>query len=102
MEITIDTVKKLGHLAKMALTDQEAESLRGNMQDIIELVEQLNEVDTEGIEPLAQVTGLENVTREDSENYTFKKSDMLATMPDVDQQGNLRVHAVFTGDSPSN
>lgn len=102
MEITTETVKKLGQLAKIELQEEEIESLQKDLSGILGFVAQLEEVDTTGVEPTSQVTDLENVTRDDTENYTFEKSDMIATMPDVDQQGNLRVHAVFTGDSPSN
>ena len=49
----------------MQLSDSEVENLRADLENIINHINQLNEVDTSGVEPTYQVTGLENVWRGD-------------------------------------
>lgn len=103
MELSKEQIEHIAKLAKIALKGDEIESLSKDMNDIIQFVEQLNELNTEGVPETSQVTGLENVLRSDEDTYTFEKSDMIATMPEVSEEGYLRVHAVFNEDeSPSN
>lgn len=102
MQFTDEQIEHLAGLCKIELKEAEKQSLQKDLNAIIGFVEQLNQLHTEGVPETSQITGLENVLRADEDNYTFEKSDMLATMPDVDQDGYLRVHAVFTEDSPSN
>lgn len=101
MKLDKKTVAHLAGLAKIELSEAEQESIQNELSAILDVVDVLNSVSTEAVEPTSQVTGLQNVVRADEENYTFEKSDMLATMPDVTEEGQLKVHAVFTGESPS-
>lgn len=64
-QFSIESVKKLAKLARLNLNPDEEIQMAKEMSSILEYVEKLNEVDTEGVEPTAQVTGLINVTRED-------------------------------------
>lgn len=66
MKLTKQQVQHVATLARLGLSDAEIEKFQGQLSNILEYVEQLNEVNTEGIEPTAQVTGLLNVTREDA------------------------------------
>ena len=103
MALTEEQIKHIAKLAKIELKGDEIQSLSRDMNDIIEFVEQLNQLNTDGVPETSQVTGLENVLRADEDTYTFEKSDMVATMPEVSAEGYLRVHAVFNEDeSPSN
>lgn len=52
-------------LAKLALTDEEREKSRQEMEKILGYVDKLNELDTEGVEPLISLFPVENVFRED-------------------------------------
>jgi len=58
-------VKKIASLARIEITEEEAEKYSKELSDILVFVEKLNEVDTEGIEPIAHITGAKNVLRED-------------------------------------
>ena len=58
-------VKRIAKLANLTLNDSEEEEFEGQLTNILSYIEQLNKVDTENIEPTAQVTGLKNVTRND-------------------------------------
>lgn len=60
--------KEVEHIAKLArieLTPAEVEKFQGDLNKVLGYIEVLKTVDTEGVEPLAQVTGLENVYRDD-------------------------------------
>ena len=66
MSLTNRDVEKIAALARIKLTIAEEEKMASDLGAILGYIEKLNEVDTEGIEPMAQVTGLENVLRPDS------------------------------------
>lgn len=93
--ITIDDVKRLAQLSALYVTDEEAESLRRQIGDILGYVEQLNEVDTTGLEPTYQVTGLENVTRKDEiKDYGVSQEALLKNVPET-QDGQIKVKKVI-------
>lgn len=55
----------MAKLARIALSEEEIERFRGDLNKVLGYIEVLKTVDTEGVEPLAQVTGLKNVFRDD-------------------------------------
>lgn len=63
--ITPDDVKKLAELARLNLTDEEVARYTTDLGSVIGYIDQLAEVDVAGVEPTSQVTGLQNVLRED-------------------------------------
>ncbi|MEK7125065.1 MAG: Asp-tRNA(Asn)/Glu-tRNA(Gln) amidotransferase subunit GatC [Patescibacteria group bacterium] len=69
-----EEVIKIAQLARIALTDDEVTKFQKELSSILSYVEQLNAVDTSGVEPLAQVTGLENALREDVVQGVFPPS----------------------------
>lgn len=83
-QISRDTVLHLAQLSKLQLDDSEVDSLVSDITNILGYVEQLDELDTNEVEPTYQVTGLENVWREDvvSTNDVNTK-DLLALAPDA-------------------
>ena len=56
MSIDAPTVRRIAHLARVAVADDEVEHLRGEINAILAFVEQLSEVDVTGIEPMTSVT----------------------------------------------
>ena len=52
MSVDIDTVKRVARLARIAVTDEDAGRMTGELNAILGFVEQLNEVDVEGVEPI--------------------------------------------------
>jgi len=64
--ITNDDVRHLAALSNLQLTDDEIGNLQVDLTNILAYVDQLNELDTSGVEPTYQVTGLENVWRDDT------------------------------------
>ncbi len=65
MNITREEIKHLAKLSNFFLTDQEEESLGADLENIIKYISQLNELDTDGVEPTYQVFEMENVWRDD-------------------------------------
>jgi aspartyl-tRNA(Asn)/glutamyl-tRNA(Gln) amidotransferase subunit C len=68
------------------LSDSEVQALQGDLERIIKYIEQLGELDTTGVEPTYQVTGLENVWRDDEVVSDVGRDALLALAPD--QQNN--------------
>jgi aspartyl-tRNA(Asn)/glutamyl-tRNA(Gln) amidotransferase subunit C len=56
MSIDTATVRHIAHLARIAVTDDEVERLKGEINDVLAFVEQLSEVDVAGVEPMTSVT----------------------------------------------
>ncbi len=93
--ITIDDVKKLADLSALTVTDDEATALLGQLNEILGFVEQLDSVDTEGLEPTYQVTSLANVMRDDEViDYGLDRDELLKNAPDQ-QDGQIKVKRVL-------
>ena len=56
MSVDATTVRRIAHLSRIAVADEEVEHLRGEINAILAFVEQLSEVDVEGVEPMTSVT----------------------------------------------
>jgi aspartyl-tRNA(Asn)/glutamyl-tRNA(Gln) amidotransferase subunit C len=65
MSVDSDTVRRVAHLARIAVAEAEVESLRGELNAILAFVEQLTEVAVEGAEPMTSVTPMTMKMRED-------------------------------------
>lgn len=65
MALSKEDVLKVAKLARIELSEEDVEKFSTQLSDILEYVDQLQAVDTDGVEPTAQVTGLENTWRED-------------------------------------
>ncbi len=77
-----DDILKLAQLARLSLSDEEVESFINEISSILNYVEQLNEVETDNLEPTNQVTGLVNVWRPDKViNYGYQVDDILKIVP---------------------
>ena len=94
--LTIKEVEHIAELARLELTDQEKELFVGQLSSILDYVEKLNKVDTDGIEETSQVTGLINAIREDKEEEVTKEliNDILDNAPDK-EGGLFKVKSVF-------
>jgi len=88
-QISIDDVHHLAQLSSLQLNDTEAEALRGDLESILGYIEQLSELNTDGIEPTYQVTDLYNVWRDDTvDDYGLSREALLALAPDADKNQN--------------
>jgi aspartyl-tRNA(Asn)/glutamyl-tRNA(Gln) amidotransferase subunit C len=66
MSVDAQTVRRVAHLARIAVADDEVENLKGELNAILAFVEQLSEVDVEGIEPMTSVTPMAMKMRDDT------------------------------------
>jgi len=81
--ITTNDVRHLAQLSNLQLSDDEITSLQTDLANILDYIDQLNEIDTSGVEPTYQVTGLENVWRDDAvDASTVTREDLLALASD--------------------
>lgn len=92
--ISLEEVKKIAQLARIKLTPAEEGRHAATMTVVLDYMKILNEVDTEGVESTAQVTGLSNVMREDEAVSADNRKELMAQMPDV-YAGELKVPGVF-------
>ncbi|MDX2028322.1 MAG: Asp-tRNA(Asn)/Glu-tRNA(Gln) amidotransferase subunit GatC [Alphaproteobacteria bacterium] len=81
MSIDTKTVAKIAHLARLKIPEDEQKHVAGELSGILKWIEQLNEVDVTGIEPLANVNDEALRRREDVVNDGGKPEDILANAP---------------------
>jgi len=82
-DISRDDVLHLAQLSNLQLADDEIAALQKDLSGILEYVNQLAELDTSNVEPTYQVTGLENIWRQDEINtYGLDREVLLALAPD--------------------
>jgi aspartyl-tRNA(Asn)/glutamyl-tRNA(Gln) amidotransferase subunit C len=94
MSLTQAEVEYVAQLARMRLPHAEVESLSAQLSAILDYMEMLQEVDVEGIEPTAQVTGLTSVMRPDEVAAMLSREVALNNAP-AQQDGMFRVRPVF-------
>ena len=92
--ITIEEVKKIAKLARINLTENEEKMHAETISVVLDYMKILDEIDILNIEPTLQVTGLENVMRDDIIVECEYSKELIEQMPDV-QHDRLRVPGVF-------
>lgn len=93
--ITTDDVRHLAQLSNVQVSDEEIESLRDDLSNILDYINQLKDVDTTGVEPTYQVTGLENVTRDDDIDDGGVTSDQLLALAPEQSEHSVKVPQVL-------
>ena len=78
-------IKKIALLARLKLTDEEQTRLGKQFEGILEHIDQLNQLDTENVEPTSHVLPLQNVFREDEAKTVFKDGKYLPLAPSQDK-----------------
>ena len=81
MAVDTDTVRRIAHLARIAVADQEVEHLKGELNAMLAFVEQLQEVDVAGVEPMTSVMPMAMKKREDVVNDGGIADDILKNAP---------------------
>lgn len=81
MPVDISTVKRVASLARIAVNDEAAERMTGELNAILGFVEQLNEVDVEGVEPMTSVAAMKMRLREDVVNDGNIADAVVANAP---------------------
>lgn len=82
--ITTDDVRHLAQLSNLQLSDEEVADLQIDLGNILNYIDQLGALDTTGVEPTYQVTGLENVWRDDTvDRSAVSRETLLKLAPDM-------------------
>ena len=89
MSISRQDVEKVALLARLQLTEAELGTMTEQLAQIVGYVDQLAEVDTEGVEPMAHAIELHNVFRGDSVTPSLPREEALANAPHHDERGYL-------------
>ncbi len=84
MEITNETIDKLAVLAKLQFKEGDKESIRKDLSKIIAFVDKIEELDTEGVDPLVHINQEINVLREDEVRETITQAQALKNAPSKD------------------
>jgi len=83
--ITIEEVEHVANLARLVFNEEEKKKLTEQLGRILDYIEQLNELDTEDVEPTSHVIPMKNVVRPDVVRPSLTRDDALANAPsDVD------------------
>jgi len=94
-KLTREDVLKLARLSRLRLSDEEIEQFQAEISEILVYVEQLSEVETIGLEPTSQVTGLTNVMREDEViDYGTTPDELLKNAPTI-EKNQIKVKRVL-------
>jgi aspartyl-tRNA(Asn)/glutamyl-tRNA(Gln) amidotransferase subunit C len=81
MSVDVTTVRRIAHLARIAVADDEVEHLREELNAILAFVEQLSEVDVEGVEPMTSVIPMEMKKRPDVVTDGAIPEDIIKNAP---------------------
>lgn len=93
-KLSKDEVKHVAGLANLKLSPQEISKFQKQLSEILDYVEILNEVKTERIEPTSQVTGLENVFRDDGTGKCLTQKEALSGAKSR-HKGRFKIKAIF-------
>ena len=81
MAVDADTVRRIAHLARIAVAEEEVEHLKGELNAILAFVEQLAEVNVEGVEPMTSVTPMDMKKRRDEVTDGGIADDIVRNAP---------------------
>lgn len=84
MSLDKETVKNIANLARIRVPEDKLDHLAGELSSILDWVEQLNSVDTEGVEPLASVVDVTLPQREDKVTDGDCRDKVLLNAPDAE------------------
>src|SRR5918992_4780141 len=100
MSLSIDQVRKVAKLARLELTDADLSVMAGQLNAILDYVDQLQQVNTDGVEPLAHPLPVQNVFRDDEPAPSLPVDEALANAP-ARLGDYFGVPAVFDTDEPA-
>jgi len=84
MSLTLEQVKRIAHLARIEISDGEALTTQGHLNGIFQLIEEMQAVDTRGVEPMAHAQDVSQRLREDAVTEGDRRAAYQAVAPDVE------------------
>lgn len=86
MKVDKETLHKIAHLARLEVRPEEEADMLKSLNEVLTWMEQLNEVDTTGVEPLMHISEELNVLRDDVVGQHLPREQALANAPQHDKQ----------------
>ena len=96
MQIDDSTVDRIAKLSKLEFNDEEKKEIRSDLNKMLGLIDKLNEIDTDGVEPLIYITEEENRYRQDEVVETISQKEALKNAPQHDSD-YFKVPKVLNG-----
>ena len=93
-KLTKEEVKHVAHLARLAITEEEAEKFAEQLGKITDFAEQLNELDTTNVEPTSHVFPIANVLREDVAKPGLDREKVMLNVKDQ-EAGQIKVPSIM-------
>jgi len=87
-------IEKVARLARLELSEKEKETFGKQLEDILSHMEQLNQVDTRGVEPTFHAIPIQNAFREDQTKPSFPQKEVLAIGPG-EEEGYFKVPRII-------
>jgi aspartyl-tRNA(Asn)/glutamyl-tRNA(Gln) amidotransferase subunit C len=84
MSLTLEQVKRIAHLARIEISDDEALTTQGHLNGIFQLIEQMQAVDTTGVEPMAHAQDVSQRLREDAVTEVDRRAAYQAVAPETE------------------
>ncbi len=84
MSLTLEQVKRIAHLARIEISDDEALTTQGHLNGIFQLIEQMQAVDTSGVEPMAHAQDVSQRLREDVVSEENRRAAYQAVAPETE------------------
>jgi len=84
MSLTLEQVKRIAHLARIEISDDEALTTQGHLNGIFQLIEEMQAVDTRGVEPMAHAQDVSQRLREDAITEGDRRAAYQAVAPDTE------------------
>lgn len=97
MSLSLEDVRRVATLARLGMSDDELVEMKQKLSSILDHIEVLNELDTDHIDPTAQVVAMENVWRDDVAVEGFSQETALENAADS-RDGFFAVSAVMGSD----
>ncbi|WP_449621743.1 Asp-tRNA(Asn)/Glu-tRNA(Gln) amidotransferase subunit GatC [Robertmurraya sp. Marseille-Q9965] len=92
--ISTEEVKHVANLARLAVSEEEVQKFTQQLDKIITFAEQLNELDTENVEPTSHVLDMKNVMREDVPAKGLPREEVLKNAPEH-ENGQIKVPSII-------
>lgn len=92
--LSADEVRQIAALARISMNDEEIEIMRGQMVNILNNIDVLNNVDTDGVDPTGHSVDVRSVMRKDESRESLKPEDVLLNAPNS-EDGFIRVRSVL-------
>jgi aspartyl-tRNA(Asn)/glutamyl-tRNA(Gln) amidotransferase subunit C len=87
-------IEKVAKLARLELSEKEKNTLGNQLEQILIYMEQLNRIDTTGVEPTSHAIPIQNAFREDDTRPSFSREDVLGIAPE-EEDGHFKVPRII-------